>query len=240
MDLKRRWTAVLDPVRAPTMSGYLSRQVLIFLIAPIPVSVAVMLIVGPHWSASAWMVLTGAIAGVASLLLGLSIQPSPLPPGLRPDASARRSLLRFRQITHLRLALPMAAIGLGAGAAILSGGLSPFVLALCLAWPQVGLAWPSFHAVAKARRGMEAWGTRAYLWAGLAQPAPGVTPRPAPPKATAPSPTPRPEPIETPAPDEETPTKVSLSSEHTNKRPIARQAVRRARRARTSRVSVRP
>lgn len=222
------------------MSGYLSRQVLIFLIAPIPVSLAVVLIVGPHWSASAWMVFTGVVAGVASLLLGLSIQPSPLPPGLRPDASARRSLLRFRQITHLRLALPMAAIVLGAGAAILSGGLSPFILALGLAWPQVVLAWPSFHAVAKARRGMEAWGSRAYLWAGLAQPAPGIASRPTPPRATTASPVPKDEPTEAPAANAEAPTtKVVLPTEHVSKRPVARQAVRRARRAR-GRVSVRP
>jgi hypothetical protein len=170
------------------MSGYLCRQVVVIAAVPVPLTVLMAVTLSGHMPAPGWTILVGAMAAVASLLLALVIRPSPLPRGLSPQASARRSLLRFRQITHLRLALPMAALGIGAGAARAGGGMNPYWAALALAWPQILLAWPSFHTVASARRGMEAWGARAYLWAGLEQPAPGVRPRPRESRAPQPEP----------------------------------------------------
>lgn len=160
------------------MSGYLCRQVLIFLPLPVPMFMLLFLALEGSWPAAGWTILVGGLAAVASLLLGLTVRPSPLPRGLRPEVSARRAMLRYRQITHLRLALPLAALLVGAGASLLSGGLYPFLAAVVIAWPQMLLAWPSFHSVSAARRGMEVWGGRAYLWAGLDSPAPAVQPEP--------------------------------------------------------------
>ena len=60
---------------------------------------------------------------------------------------------------------------MGAAASITGGGLFPYTIALLLAWPQLLLALPGYFTVSRARRAMEAWGAKAYLWAALAQPA---------------------------------------------------------------------
>ncbi|UOE22009.1 hypothetical protein NI17_012110 [Thermobifida halotolerans] len=83
----------------------------------------------------------------------------------------RRSLHRFRQITGLRIGLAMTPVVMGAAASIAGGGLFPYTVAFLLAWPQLLLAFPGYFTVSRARRAMEAWGTKAYLWAALAQPA---------------------------------------------------------------------
>ncbi|MBB6171179.1 hypothetical protein HNR23_001239 [Nocardiopsis mwathae] len=167
--LYRRWQEI---VREPTESGQLTRQVLFFLPTPIPVLILTALAVGGSWSASGWMILLSGSVAVAAMLLAVVVQPTPLPEGLSADASVRRSLHRFRQITALRIALALTPVAVGAGASIAGGGLMPLLVALALAWPQLVLASPIFFTITRARRAMEAWGTKAYLWAALAQPAP--------------------------------------------------------------------
>ncbi|MUL43601.1 hypothetical protein FZ103_20915 [Streptomonospora sp. PA3] len=159
-------------LRRPTESGQLLRQVLFFVPAPLPVVGIVALVVGGDLSAPGWTILLAGSVAVASLLLALMVQPTPLPEGLSAEASVRRSLHRFRQITALRIALALTPVAVGAGASIAGGGLFPLLAALALAWPQLVLAAPTFFTITRARRAMEGWGTRAYLWAALAQPAP--------------------------------------------------------------------
>lgn len=159
-------------LRRPTESGQHLRQVLFFIPAPLPVLGVVALMVGGRLSSPGWTILLAGSVAVASLLLALMVQPTPLPEGLSAEASVRRSLHRFRQISTLRIALALTPVAVGAGAALAGGGLLPLLVALCLAWPQLVLAAPTFFTITRARRAMEAWGTRAYLWAALAQPAP--------------------------------------------------------------------
>ncbi|WP_131102574.1 hypothetical protein [Streptomonospora litoralis] len=159
-------------LRRPTESGQLWRQVLFFVPVPLPVLGVVALLVGGGLSAPGWTILLAGSVAVASLLLALMVQPTPLPEGLSAEASVRRSLHRFRQITGLRIALALTPVAVGAGASIAGGGLFPLLAALALAWPQLLLASPTFFTITRSRRAMEAWGTRAYLWAALAQPAP--------------------------------------------------------------------
>ncbi|GAA4911534.1 hypothetical protein HNR25_004588 [Streptomonospora salina] len=159
-------------LRRPTESGQLLRQVLFFVPTPLPVLVLAGLMVGGRLSAPGWTILLAGSVAVASLLLALMVQPTPLPEGLSAEASVRRSLHRFRQIASLRIALALTPVAVGAGAALAGGGLLPLLVTLALAWPQLLLAAPTFFTITRARRAMEAWGTRAYLWAALAQPAP--------------------------------------------------------------------
>jgi hypothetical protein len=139
---------------------------------PVPLLALVALLVGGGWSAPGWTILLSGSVGVASLLLAVVVQPTPLPEGLAAETSVRRSLHRFRQITALRIGLALSPVIIGAGASIAGGGMFPLAVALVLAWPQLVLAMPIFFTITRARRAMEAWGTRAYLWAALAQPAP--------------------------------------------------------------------
>ncbi|GAA1987772.1 hypothetical protein GCM10009799_11740 [Nocardiopsis rhodophaea] len=150
----------------------MARQVIFFIPVPLPVLALVALIVGGSWSASGWMILLSGSVAVAALLLAIVVQPTPLPEGLSAEASVRRSLHRFRQITSLRIALALTPVAIGAGASIAGGGMLPLLVALLMAWPQLVLAAPLFFTITRARRAMEAWGTKAYLWAALAQPAP--------------------------------------------------------------------
>ncbi|GAB3443319.1 hypothetical protein GCM10027570_11220 [Streptomonospora sediminis] len=159
-------------LRRPTESGQLWRQVLFFVPVPVPVLAVTALLVGGTVSAPGWTILLAGSVAVASLLLALLVQPTPLPEGLSAEASVRRSLHRFRQITTLRIALALTPVVVGACASIVVGGLFPLLAALALAWPQLILAAPTFFTITRSRRAMEAWGTRAYLWAALAQPAP--------------------------------------------------------------------
>ncbi|MDA2811677.1 hypothetical protein O4J56_13635 [Nocardiopsis sp. RSe5-2] len=169
---KRLYGEAAEAVLAPTESGQLWRKVLFFVPVPIPLLAVVALMVGGHLSAAGvWILASGSVA-VASLLLASVVQPTPLPEGLSTGASVRRSLHRFRQITSLRIALALTPVAVGAGFAVAGGGLLPLLTALALAWPQLVLAAPTFFVITRARRAMEAWGTKAYLWAGLAQPAP--------------------------------------------------------------------
>jgi hypothetical protein len=173
----KRWFERLSAaVHRPTEAGRLWRQVLFFLPAPLPVLAVVALIVGGDWSAPGVTILLSGSVAVASLLLAVVVQPTPLPEGLSAEASVRRSLHRFRQITALRIALALTPVAVGAGASIAGGGLFPLAAALVLAWPQLVLASPIFFTITRARRAMEAWGTKAYLWAALAQPAPVTWP----------------------------------------------------------------
>ncbi|ASU84540.1 hypothetical protein CDO52_18575 [Nocardiopsis gilva YIM 90087] len=167
--LYSRW---LEMVREPTESGQLTRQVIFFLPVPLPVLALVAIFVGGSLSASGWMILLSGSVAVAALLLAIVVQPTPLPEGLSAEASVRRSLHRFRQITSLRIALALTPVAVGAGASIAGGGMLPLLVALAMAWPQLVLASPLFFTITRARRAMEAWGTKAYLWAALAQPAP--------------------------------------------------------------------
>lgn len=169
--------AVVESLCGPTMMGHLRRLVLIF--APVPLALALPLwfLVDGQLSAPGWTILFSASAAITSLLLCALVQPPPLPEGLSPGASVRRSLHRFRQVTRLRIALPMTAVGVGAIASVIGDGLFPFLVALALGWPQLLLALPSYHAVSRARRSMEQRGSRAYLWAALGTPAPAVASR---------------------------------------------------------------
>ncbi|MDA8369416.1 MAG: hypothetical protein M0026_06055 [Nocardiopsaceae bacterium] len=170
--VKKLCTRLAGAIQQPTEAGQLWRRVLFFLPTPLPVFGLVALIVGGSWAAPGVMILLSGSVAVASLLLALVVQPTPLPEGLSAEASVRRSLHRFRQITALRIALALTPVGVGAGASIVGGGLFPLLAALALAWPQLVLASPIFFTITRARRAMEAWGTKAYLWAALAQPAP--------------------------------------------------------------------
>ncbi|RNL85350.1 hypothetical protein EFW17_09290 [Halostreptopolyspora alba] len=161
----------MEALLRPTESAQLRRQVLFFIPVPIPVVALVALVVDGRVSAPGWMILLSGSVAVASLLLAVIVQPSPLPEGLSAQASVRRSLHRFQQITTLRISLALTPVVVGAGTAVAGGGLFPLLVALALAWPQLVLAMPTFFTITRARRAMEAWGTRAYLWAGLAQPA---------------------------------------------------------------------
>lgn len=162
---------MIDFVLQPTQEGELRRRVLFWLPAPIPVLGLVYLLVGGAMSAAGWTILLAASVGVGTLLLAVIVQPTPLPEGLAPPVSARRSLHRFRQFTQLRVALALVPMVIGAAAAIAGGGMYPLFAALALAWPQLLLAMPTFFTITRARRAMEAWGTTAYLWHALSRPA---------------------------------------------------------------------
>jgi hypothetical protein len=162
---------VIDFVLQPTQEGELRRRVLFWLPAPLPVLGLVYLLVDGVFSAAGWTILLAASVGVGTLLLAMIVQPTPLPEGLAPPVSARRSLHRFRQFTQLRVALALVPTVIGAAAAIAGGGMYPLFAALALAWPQMLLAMPTFFTITKARRAMEAWGTTAYLWHALSRPA---------------------------------------------------------------------
>lgn len=171
---------MIDFVLQPTQEGELRRRALFWLPAPLPVLGVVALLVGGTFSAPGWTILLAASVGVGTLLLALVVQPTPLPEGLAPQASARRSLHRFRQFTGLRIWLALVPVLLGAAASVIGDGMYPLFAALALAWPQLLLAMPTFFTITKARRAMEAWGTTAYLWHALSRPAkvtwPVVTP----------------------------------------------------------------
>ncbi|RKS07801.1 hypothetical protein DFP74_3485 [Nocardiopsis sp. Huas11] len=169
-----------DFVLQPTQEGELRRRVLFWVPLPLPVLGAVALAVGGTMAAAGWTILLAACVGVGSLLLALVVQPTPLPEGLTPPVSARRSLHRFRQFTNLRVVLALVPVVVGAMASLIGGGLYPLLACLALAWPQLLLALPTFFTITRARRAMEAWGTTAYLWHALSRPArvtwPVVTP----------------------------------------------------------------
>ncbi|MFD3687950.1 hypothetical protein ACFWTE_24405 [Nocardiopsis sp. NPDC058631] len=162
---------MIDFVLQPTQEGELRRRVLFWLPAPLPVLGLVYLLVGGVYSAAGWTILLAASVGVGTLLLALMVQPTPLPEGLVPQVSARRSLHRFRQFTGLRISLALVPVVIGAAASVVGGGMYPLLAALLLAWPQLLLAMPTFFTITKARRAMEAWGTTAYLWHALSRPA---------------------------------------------------------------------
>ncbi len=176
----RFFRPVIDFVLQPTQEGELRRRALFWLPAPLPVLGLVYLLVGGTLSASGWTILLASSVGVGTLLLALIVQTTPLPEGLAPPASARRSLHRFRQFTGLRIALALVPVVIGAAASVAGGGMYPLFAALALAWPQLLLAMPTFFTITRARRAMEAWGTTAYLWHALSRPAkvtwPVVTP----------------------------------------------------------------
>ncbi|MFI6578762.1 hypothetical protein ACIBFB_23490 [Nocardiopsis sp. NPDC050513] len=158
-----------DAVLQPTQEGELRRRVLFWVPAPVPVLALVYLLVGGELSAPGWTILLASSVGVGTLLLALVVQPTPLPEGLSPQVSARRSLHRFRQFTSLRVCLALVPVLLGAAASLVGGGLYPLLAALTLAWPQLLLALPTFFTITRARRAMEAWGTTAYLWHALSR-----------------------------------------------------------------------
>lgn len=162
---------MINYVLEPTQEGQLRRRVLFWLPAPLPVLGLVALLVGGAQSASGWIILLAASVGVGTLLLALIVHPTPLPEGLTPQVSARRSLHRFRQFTGLRIALALVPVAIGAAASIIGGGMYPLYAALALAWPQILMAMPTFFVITRARRAMEAWGTTAYLWHALSRPA---------------------------------------------------------------------
>ncbi|WP_026118526.1 MFS transporter [Nocardiopsis salina] len=161
---------MINYVLEPTQEGQLRRRVLFWLPAPLPVLGLVALLVGGALSASGWTILLAASVGVGTLLLAVIVQPTPLPEGLTPQVSARRSLHRFRQFTGLRIALALVPVFIGAAASIMGGGMYPLFAALALAWPQILMAMPTFFTITRARRAMEAWGTTAYLWHALSRP----------------------------------------------------------------------
>lgn len=171
---KKRFRAlrpVIDFILQPTQEGELRRRVLFWIPAPLPLLGLVYLLVGGAFSAAGWTILLATSVAVGTLLLATIVQPTPLPEGLAPPVSARRSLHRFRQFTQLRVALALVPMVLGAAAAVIGGGLYPLLAALALAWPQLLLAMPTFFTITRARRAMEAWGTTAYLWHALSRPA---------------------------------------------------------------------
>ncbi|WP_053615901.1 hypothetical protein [Nocardiopsis sp. NRRL B-16309] len=155
----------------PTQEGELRRRVLFWVPLPLPVLGVVALMVGGTLAAAGWTILLAACVAVGSLLLATVVQPTPLPEGLTPPVSARRSLHRFRQFTNLRVVLALVPVVVGAMASIAGGGLYPLLACLALAWPQLLLALPTFFTITRARRAMEAWGTTAYLWHALSRPA---------------------------------------------------------------------
>ncbi|MBE2999667.1 hypothetical protein IDM40_13250 [Nocardiopsis sp. HNM0947] len=161
---------MINYVLEPTQEGQLRRRVLFWLPAPLPVLGLVALLVGGALSASGWTILLAASVGVGTLLLAVIVQPTPLPEGLTPQVSARRSLHRFRQFTGLRIALALVPVAIGAAASLIGGGMYPLFAALALAWPQILMAMPTFFTITRARRAMEAWGTTAYLWHALSRP----------------------------------------------------------------------
>jgi len=167
----RFFRSVIDFVLQPTQEGELRRRVLFWLPAPLPVLGVVYVLVGGVYSAAGWTILLAASVGVGTLLLALMVQPTPLPEGLVPQVSARRSLHRFRQFTGLRISLALVPVVIGAAASVAGGGMYPLLAALLLAWPQLLLAMPTFFTITRARRAMEAWGTTAYLWHALSRPA---------------------------------------------------------------------
>lgn len=162
---------MINYVLEPTQEGQLRRRVLFWLPAPLPVLGLVALLVGGTQSASGWIILLAASVGVGTLLLALIVHPTPLPEGLTPQVSSRRSLHRFRQFTGLRIALALVPVAIGAAASVIGGGMYPLYAALVLAWPQILMAMPTFFVITRARRAMEAWGTTAYLWHALSRPA---------------------------------------------------------------------
>ncbi|WP_017598393.1 hypothetical protein [Nocardiopsis lucentensis] len=162
---------VTEAALQPTQEGELRRRVLFWVPVPIPVLALVSLAVGGDLSAPGWTILLATSMGVGTLLLTLVVQPTPLPEGLSPQVSARRSLHRFRQFTHLRVCLALVPVALGATASLVGGGLYPLLAALALSWPQMLMAMPTFFTITRARRAMEAWGTTAYLWHALSRPA---------------------------------------------------------------------
>ncbi|WP_159943663.1 MULTISPECIES: hypothetical protein [unclassified Nocardiopsis] len=160
-----------DFVLQPTQEGELRRRALFWIPAPLPLLGLLYLLVGGSLSASGWTILLASSVGVGTLLLALVVQPTPLPEGLAPPVSARRSLHRFRQFTQLRISLALVTVVIGAAASVAGGGMYPLFAALALAWPQLLLAMPTFFTITRARRAMEAWGTTAYLWHALSRPA---------------------------------------------------------------------
>ncbi|MFC7330459.1 hypothetical protein [Marinactinospora rubrisoli] len=169
--MRKLYTTVVEAIRRPTWLGQLRRQVLFFVPLPVPLFALLALVHQMQWSAPGWTILVSGSVAVAALVLAFVVQPTPLPEGLSAEASVRRSLYRFRQITAVRIGLALTPIAVGTGASLAGGGLFPFIAALLLAWPQLLLALPGFYTVSRARKAMEAWGTKAYLWAALAQPA---------------------------------------------------------------------
>ncbi len=168
--MRRLITRIVEYVQEPTAAGQVRRQVLFHI--PIPILIlGVLALVLREWSAPGWTILLSTSVAVGSLLLACFAQPTPLPEGVPPEVSVRRSLHRFRQITGLRIGLALTPVVMGVAASIVGGGLFPYAVAFVLAWPQLLLAWPGYFTVSRARRAMEAWGTKAYLWAALAQPA---------------------------------------------------------------------
>lgn len=161
---------MINYVLEPTQEGQLRRRVLFWLPAPLPVLGLVALLVGGTLSASGWTILLAASVGVGTLLLAVIVQPTPLPEGLTPQVSSRRSLHRFRQFTGLRIALALVPVAIGAAASLIGGGMYPLFASLALAWPQILMAMPTFFTITRARRAMEAWGTTAYLWHALSRP----------------------------------------------------------------------
>ncbi len=169
--VKRLRTRVVAYVQEPTAAGQIRRQVLFYIPLPLLLLGPLALVLDGRWSAPGWTILLSASVAVGALLLACVAQPTPLPAGVPPEVSVRRSLHRFRQITGLRIGLALTPVVMGAAASITGGGLFPYTIALLLAWPQLLLALPGYFTVSRARRAMEAWGAKAYLWAALAQPA---------------------------------------------------------------------
>ncbi|GLU49485.1 hypothetical protein [Nocardiopsis ansamitocini] len=169
--MKRLYAGLARMVGEPTAAGHLRRQVFFFVPIPVLLGGVLALALDTQWSAPGWTILFSGSISVTCLLIAFLVHPTPLPEGLSQEASVRRSLHRFRQITGLRITLAMLPILLGAGAALAGGGMFPYAVAMALAWPQLLLALPGYFTVSRARRAMEAWGTKAYLWAALAQPA---------------------------------------------------------------------
>src|SRR5690625_3963414 len=112
--VKKQMSRMSAALRRPTESGQLWRQVLFFVPVPLPVLGVVALTVGGRFSAPGWTILLAGSVAVAALLLALMVQPTPLPEGLSAEASVRRSLHRFRQITALRVALALTPVAVGA------------------------------------------------------------------------------------------------------------------------------
>ena len=170
--LRRLRTRVIEYVQEPALpAGQIRRRVLFHVPLPILLLGPLALMVDGRWSAPGWTILLSVSVAVGALLLAYFAQPTPLPAGVSPETSVRRSLYRFRQISTVRIGLAMTPIVMGAAASITGDGLFPYVAALLLSWPQLLLALPGYFTVSRARRAMEAWGAKAYLWAALAQPA---------------------------------------------------------------------
>jgi hypothetical protein len=162
---------VIDYVLQPTQEGELRRRVLFWIPAPLPVVGLVYFLVGGDLSAPGWTILLAGSVGVGTLVMAMVVPPTPLPEGLAPPVSARRSLHRYRQFVQFRVALALVPMVVGALAALSGGGMYPLFVALALAWPQLLLALPTFFTITRARRAMESRGTTAYLWHALSRPA---------------------------------------------------------------------